>query len=108
MLGQRLPPTGRRRRVRAPATAVEALLRPEALEATPDAAGPGEIIERTFLGSAVRLRVSLDDGHELLVEGAEPRRRSWQLGARVALKVLADRVVVSRAGSPAPAVSPEL
>jgi putative spermidine/putrescine transport system ATP-binding protein len=105
VLGQRIPPI--RPDVYAPGTAVEALLRPETLEATPDAGGPGEIVERTFLGSSVRLRVLLDDGSELLVEGSS-HGPVLQIGARVALKVIADQVAVAERGAPVPVISPEL
>ena len=105
VLGERVPPT--RPDTYAPGTAVEALLRPEALQVTLDSGGPGEIVERTFLGSSVRLRVSLEDGHELLVEGPS-HGAVLPLGARVTLRVVADRVAVTERGVPAPAVSPEL
>jgi len=105
VLGQRVPPTTPD--VYVPGTAVEALLRPEALQVTLDSGGPGEIVERTFLGSSVRLRVCLEDGHELLVE-ASSHGAVLQLGARVALKVVADRVAVTAREAPAPAISPEL
>jgi putative spermidine/putrescine transport system ATP-binding protein len=103
VLGQRVPLTTPG--VHAPGTAVEALLRPEALAATLDAGGPGEILERTFLGSSVRLRVSLDDGHDVLVETSS-HAGGLELGARVALKVLAERVTVADPGAPALATSP--
>ncbi|HLW94891.1 MAG TPA: ABC transporter ATP-binding protein, partial [Solirubrobacteraceae bacterium] len=105
VLGQRIPPITPG--AYAPGTAVEALLRPEALQVTPDSGGPGEIVERTFLGSSVRLRVSLDDGHELLVE-ASSHGASLPVGARVALKIGAERVAVAERGAAAPAISPDL
>ncbi len=96
VLGQRVPVS--KPDTYAPGTAVEALLRPEALQATLDAGGPGEILERTFLGSSVRLRVSLDGGHEVMVETSS-HDTAVQLGARVVLKVVADRVAVAEPGS---------
>src|SRR5262249_61077145 len=48
VLGQNLKvlnPNGQR-----PGEAVDALLRPEALEIVPDSAGPGTVSDRTFLG----------------------------------------------------------
>jgi putative spermidine/putrescine transport system ATP-binding protein len=105
VLGQRVPPITPG--AYPPGTAVETLLRPEALEATPDSGGIGEIVERTFLGSSVRLRVSLEDGHELLVEGSS-HGPALAVGARVALKVVADRVAVTERGVPAPDIPPEL
>jgi len=103
VLGQRVPPITPD--AYAPGTAVEVLLRPETLEVTLDSGGAGEIVERTFLGSSVRLRVNLEDGHGLLVEGPS-HGAVLPLGARVALKVVADRVAVTERG-PAPAISPE-
>jgi putative spermidine/putrescine transport system ATP-binding protein len=75
-------------------TLVDAMLRPESLEAVPDAAGHGEICERTFLGSALRLRVILDAGHEIVVETSSTSDR-LHVGSRVGLKVLAAEVAVS-------------
>ena len=75
-------------------TMVDAMLRPESLEAVPDAAGHGEITERTFLGSALRLRVSLDAGPEVLVETSSTSDR-LHVGSRVGLKVLSEEVAVS-------------
>ena len=103
VLGQRVPPVASG--VHAPGTAVEALLRPEMLQATRDAGGPGEILERTFLGSSERLRVALDDGHEVLVEGPS-HGVPLELGTRVALTVVTDRVVVGERDAP-PVVVPE-
>ncbi len=105
VLGQRVPHS--KPDAYAPGTAVEALLRPEALVATLDSGGPGEIVDRTFLGSAVRLMVSLDDGQELLAEGPS-HGPMLQVGARVALKVIAARVSVTERCVPALASSPQL
>jgi putative spermidine/putrescine transport system ATP-binding protein len=101
VLGQRVPIVpGQAGAKYAPGSAVEALLRPEALQALPDAGGPGEITERTFLGSAVRLKVNLDSGQEILVE-APSHGTDLPLGARVGLKVVVDRVVVADPGTTA-------
>jgi hypothetical protein len=51
--------------------------------------------------------VSLEDGHELLVEGSS-HGPVLRVGARVALAVVADRVAVTERGALAPAISPEL
>ncbi len=102
VLGQRVPLT--QPDAYAPETADEALLRPAVLEARPDAGGPGEIRERTFLGSSVRLRVTLDDGQDILVE-APSLGTDLQLGARVGLKIIADRVAVADPGTAAVARS---
>ncbi|MGO9788551.1 MAG: ABC transporter ATP-binding protein [Solirubrobacteraceae bacterium] len=102
VLGQRVPLT--MPDAYAPGTAVEALLRPEVLQAMPDAGGPGEIRERTFLGSSVRLSVTLDDRQDILVE-APSHGTDLQLGARVGLKIVADRVAVADPGTSAVALS---
>ncbi len=82
-----------------PGESVEALLRPEALRVIPDAAGAGELRERTFLGSAVRLHVELDDGQRVLIE-ASSHDAELPAGARVGLQVLSPEVVVTAAAPP--------
>jgi putative spermidine/putrescine transport system ATP-binding protein len=92
VLGQRLTvlnPDGR------PAgSLVTALLRPEAVVAVPDSAGTGEVTARTFLGASVRLEVALDDGQKIMVEASSHDRRV-EIGSRVGLKILAERVTVA-------------
>ena len=99
----RLPGPHRRRRRRAgagpaaelsstpraaqPGTAVEALLRPEAIAVVQDAAGAGEVTQRTFLGASVRLEVTLDGGQVVLVE-ASSHDAGVGVGARVGLRIL--------------------
>ena len=70
------------------------LLRPEALEVVLDSAGPGAVTDRTFLGSAVRLEVTLDSGQKVLVESSS-LSTSMKLGDRIAMRILADSVVVA-------------
>jgi putative spermidine/putrescine transport system ATP-binding protein len=77
-----------------PGTLVDVMLRPESVEAIPDAAGPGEIIERTFLGSALRLRVAVDGGEEVLLETSSTSDR-LAVGSRVGLKLLTEQVTVT-------------
>ncbi len=92
VLGQRLTllnPNGHRA-----GEAVDALLRPEALEVVPDSAGPGTVTDRTFLGSAVRLEVKLDTGEKVLVESSSLYAHI-ELGDRIAMRILADSVVVA-------------
>jgi putative spermidine/putrescine transport system ATP-binding protein len=92
VFGQRLTllnPDGRK-----PGEAVDALLRPEALEIVPDSAGSGKVTDRTFLGSAVRLEVTLDNGQRVLVESSSLSAHV-KLDDRVAMRVLADSVVVA-------------
>ena len=91
VLGQRLPVIAPDKY--SPGTAVDALLRPEAVRVSPDAGGAGEIRERTFLGSSVRLRVALDGGQEVLVESSS-HGADLELGARVGLTIVTDRVAV--------------
>lgn len=96
VLGQRLKvlnPNGARS-----GTTVYALLRPEAITIVPDAAGPGEITDRSFLGSAVRLNVTLDTGQKVLVE-VPSHGAGMALGDRANLRILVDSVVVEDAGS---------
>ena len=97
VLGQRLTllnPNGQR-----PGEAVHALIRPEALEISPDSAGSGMVTDRMFLGSAVRLEVTLDAGHKVLVESSS-LSANMKLGDRIAMRILTDSVVV--AVEPAP------
>jgi putative spermidine/putrescine transport system ATP-binding protein len=99
LFGQRIPIVpGHEGAKFAPGAAVDALLRPEALEVKTDVGGPGEITERTFLGSSVRVKVLLDGGQELLVESSS-HGAELALGARVELTVVADRVVVTDPGA---------
>jgi putative spermidine/putrescine transport system ATP-binding protein len=98
VLGQRVKmnnPDGRQ-----PGSAVEALLRPETLAVVVDSAGPGEVTQRTFLGSSVRIEVLLDGGQRVLVE-ASSHDAGAPLGARVGLRVLAESVTVADAVAPA-------
>jgi putative spermidine/putrescine transport system ATP-binding protein len=77
-----------------PGEAVDALLRPEALEIVPDAAGAGTVTDHTFLGSAVRVEVTLDAGQKVLVESSS-LSPDMKLGDRVGMRILADSVVVA-------------
>jgi putative spermidine/putrescine transport system ATP-binding protein len=76
-----------------PGAPVYALVRPEAVAAHPDAAGPGAVTDRTFLGSAVRLEVTLDTGQAVLVE-LSSHDATIALGDRAGLRILVDSVVV--------------
>ncbi|MGH2861448.1 MAG: ABC transporter ATP-binding protein [Solirubrobacteraceae bacterium] len=95
VLGQRL--TVLNVEGRQPGSAVEALLRPEAVSVVQDAAGAGEVTQRTFLGASVRLEVTLDGGQRVLVE-ASSHDAGVAVGARVGLRILADSVAVSDPG----------
>ncbi len=99
LFGQRVPARATNGTVTAPGSLVDAMLRPESLEAVPDTAGHGEITERTFLGAALRLRVSVDGGHDVLVETSSTSDK-LAVGSRVGLRVLSDQVSVA---TPAPA-----
>jgi putative spermidine/putrescine transport system ATP-binding protein len=74
-------------------TAVYALLRPEAVAVVPDPAGSGEVTDRTFLGSAVRLVVTLDTGQRVLAE-LPSHAAGVALGDRVELRILVESVIV--------------
>jgi putative spermidine/putrescine transport system ATP-binding protein len=73
---------------------VEALLRPEAVAVVPDAAGPGEITDRTFLGSVTRLEVTLDGGQKVLVD-SPGHGAGTSIGERIGLRILAESVTVA-------------
>ena len=76
-----------------PGAPVHALVRPEAVAALPDAAGPGAVTDRTFLGSSVRLEVTLDTGQKVLVE-LSSHDAGIALGDRAGLRILVDSVIV--------------
>ncbi len=87
---------------RQPGSAVEALLRPEALAIVPDAAGAGEVTLSSFLGASVRLEVVLDGGQKVLVESSS-QDASVAVGDRVGLRIVAESAAVSDPGAaPAP------
>jgi putative spermidine/putrescine transport system ATP-binding protein len=95
VLGQRLTvlnPDGRH-----PGAAVEALLRPEAIAIVADAAGAGEVTQRTFLGSSVRLEVTLDGGQKVLIE-ASSADAGVAVGARVGIRILTGSAAVADPG----------
>ena len=69
-------------------------MRPEALEIEAALPGHAVVAERTFLGSFTRMRVTLDDGADLLVDVAS-RRGLPEPGARVDVRVLSDDALVS-------------
>jgi putative spermidine/putrescine transport system ATP-binding protein len=79
---------------RPPGAPVDALLRPEALAVVPDAAGAGEVAQRTFLGSSVRLEVVLDGGQRVLVESSS-HEAEIGIGTRVGLRILVPSVTVA-------------
>jgi putative spermidine/putrescine transport system ATP-binding protein len=82
---------------------VDVLLRPEGLDATPaggaatsDSAGGATVVEQTFLGSTVRLRLTLGDA-EVLVD-VPSHRAGLQRGASARVTVVTDQVLVARSG----------
>ena len=62
-------------------------------------AGPGTVTDRTFLGSAVRLEVALDTGEKVLVESSSLHAQ-LKHGDRIAMRILADSVVVAQRNEP--------
>jgi len=76
---------------------VEVLVRPEALEIEAALPGHALVAERTFLGSFTRIRVTLDDGADLLIDAAS-RRGLPEPGARVDVRVLSEDALVSSGG----------
>jgi putative spermidine/putrescine transport system ATP-binding protein len=90
-------------------TAIDVLVRPEALEAVAAEPGQGVVDERTFLGSLTRTRVKLDDGTELLIDAAT-RRGLPEQGVRVGVRVLGEDALIAAiaaAGSAATPVAPD-
>ena len=85
----------------APGSAVEVLVRPEALEALADPQGHATVAERTFLGSLTRMRVALDDGVELLIDVAS-RRGLPEPGTRVAVRVTSEDALIGGSQEPLP------
>jgi putative spermidine/putrescine transport system ATP-binding protein len=77
----------------------EVLVRPEALEAVAATPGRGVVRERTFLGSLTRLRVTMDDGIEVLIDAAT-RRDLAEPGARVDVRVLSEEALIAGAVAP--------
>jgi iron(III) transport system ATP-binding protein len=71
---------------------VDVLVRPELLELTIDADGPGRVVAREFRGHDVFYRVRLDDGTSLCSQ--RPSTENVPLGARVALRPHQGRVAI--------------
>jgi putative spermidine/putrescine transport system ATP-binding protein len=94
VLGQRLQmlnPNGAAR-----GSAAFVLLRPESVAVVADAAGPGTVTDRTFLGSVIRLEITLDTGEKVLVE-VSSHDANLALGDRAGLRILSQSVLVEQA-----------
>jgi putative spermidine/putrescine transport system ATP-binding protein len=78
----------------APGSDVEVLVRPEVIAVVADVAGAAQIVERTFLGSTVRLGAEFDGGNKVVVE-APAHSGEHSLGTRVSLRVAAEAVTVA-------------
>jgi TOBE domain len=72
-----------------------------AVAVVPDSAGPGEVTDRSFLGSAVMLDVTLGGGQKVLVE-LPSHDACVALGDRASLRILVDSVVVEVAAQQEP------
>jgi putative spermidine/putrescine transport system ATP-binding protein len=81
LLGTRRPVTGA-----APRGPVLALVRPESLLVTPDAAGAGRIVTRTFSGASTRVLVALPDGVEVRVDLASADSAALVPGVTVSVR----------------------
>jgi putative spermidine/putrescine transport system ATP-binding protein len=93
---------------RPPGAAVEALLRPEAISVVRDAAGAGEVTQRSFLGASLRLEVTLDGGQKVLVE-ASSHDAGVSVGDRVGLRILTQSAAVVDPGvAPDPEAVPAI
>ncbi|MCU1614544.1 MAG: cysA [Frankiales bacterium] len=79
---------------------VLALVRPEALSVTADAAGPGRIVTRTFSGAVSRLAVALPGGVEVQVDVASADSQDLTPGTAVTVG-LAERPVLLAPPEPA-------
>ncbi|MBN1093630.1 ABC transporter ATP-binding protein [Blastococcus sp. TML/M2B] len=93
LLGVRRPVAGS-----APAGAVEALVRPEALVVT--AGGPAHVVTRTFSGAVTRLLVALPDGTEVRADLASADSQHLTAGTAVSV-VPAERPVLVVPAEPA-------
>jgi putative spermidine/putrescine transport system ATP-binding protein len=81
----------------APGTAVRALLRPEAVLVQPAGGRSGDAVIRTatFYGAITRLRMTGQDGEEILADVGSHRAADFPAGGRVDISVL-DRPVLVR------------
>ena len=87
---QLLPADGEQR---APGTAVEVLVRPEAVQVETDPAGDTTVTVATFRGASVRLRLLRTDGMTLLADVPSHRAAAFAPGARLSFSLL-DRPVL--------------
>jgi putative spermidine/putrescine transport system ATP-binding protein len=75
-----------------------ALVRPEALEVTPDEGGNATVVSRSFLGSLSRVVCEVDGGVEVTVQAAGSTATDLLPGTRVRVTVSASPVLVVPAG----------
>ncbi|WP_214325650.1 ABC transporter ATP-binding protein [Nonomuraea sediminis] len=100
VLGQLLPVDGSH----SGDPAVDVLIRPEAVQVSPDPDGRAEIIAASFRGASVRLRVSLEGGEVLAdVPGHEAVRLAP--GTRVSVRLVERPVLVAARTVTTPAAS---
>ncbi|WP_134739715.1 ABC transporter ATP-binding protein [Nocardioides sp. 503] len=71
-----------------------ALVRPESVSVTPDAAGHGHVVSVGFLGPVTRATVQLDDGTLVVAQLASSAAADLVVGARVRLEIAASPVLV--------------
>lgn len=76
-------------------SAVDVLIRPEALVVTPDATGDTVVLVATFRGASTRLRLSAPDGRELLADVPSHKAADVTPGARVRTGLLDRPVLLS-------------
>jgi putative spermidine/putrescine transport system ATP-binding protein len=89
LLGTRRPLAGS-----APASGpVVALVRPESLHVSADAAGAGRVVTRTFSGASTRVAVALPDGVEVKIDVASAASADLTPGTAVTVRP-ADRPVL--------------
>jgi putative spermidine/putrescine transport system ATP-binding protein len=103
LLGARRPVSG----AAPPGGTVVALIRPEALLVTADAAGNGRVVTRTFSGASTRVLVVLPDGVEVRVDLPSAVSGDLTPGTAVAVRP-ADRPVLVAPPEPVAEVADEV
>jgi putative spermidine/putrescine transport system ATP-binding protein len=81
--------------VPAEGSAVTVLARPEAIVVTPSDTGDAIVVVATFQGATTRLRLLREDSSEVLADVPSHRLGSLGAGARVAISVLDQPVILS-------------
>jgi putative spermidine/putrescine transport system ATP-binding protein len=94
VLGQLLPADAEGE-IPAPDSDVTVLVRPEAVVVRPDQKGDAVVLVATFRGSSIRLRLTAQDGREILADVASHRAAEFGAGQRVSLSLLERPVLLA-------------